>query len=174
MPDPKPHVSPIKNWKQLVVVVAFAFIAPIVVIVILAQYATDAPEAAKNDPAAVLSRIKPVGEFVLASAMPPPPAAATASSNPVASASAAASAGGKPDGKKVYEATCGACHASGVAGAPKFGDKAAWAVRLAHGVEGLYASALKGKGAMPAKGGNASLPDADVKAAVDYLAAAAK
>ena len=66
------------------------------------------------------------------------------------------------------------CHGAGVAGAPKAGDKAAWAPRLKIGVDALYASALKGKAAMPAKGGNASLPDADVKAAVDYLVAAAK
>ena len=83
-------------------------------------------------------------------------------------------AGGKPDGKKIYDTTCAVCHGAGVAGAPKFGDKAAWAPRLKTGIDALYASALKGKGAMPAKGGNASLADADVKAAVDYMAAAAK
>ena len=172
MPEHKPHVSPIKNWKQLVVVVALAFVLPIAVIVILAQYVTDVPADAKNDDSAVLSRIKPVGEFVLASAMPPPSAPATASPTPPATPSAVAS--GKPDGKKVYETTCMACHASGVAGAPKLGDKADWTPRLKPGIDGLYASALKGKAAMPAKGGNASLPDADVKAAVDYLVAAAK
>jgi cytochrome c5 len=61
-----------------------------------------------------------------------------------------------------------------VAGAPKFGDKAAWAPRIAQGKEALYNSALKGKGAMPPKGGNAALSDDAVKAAVDYMAAAAK
>ena len=70
---------------------------------------------------------------------------------------AAAPAGGKADGKKVYDTACAVCHAAGVAGAPKFGDKAAWAPRLKPGVDALYASALKGKAAMPAKGGNASL-----------------
>jgi cytochrome c5 len=99
------------------------------------------------------------------------PAAATA---PVAGATAAAPAGGKADGKKVYDTACAACHAAGVAGAPKFGDKAAWVSRLKPGADALYAGAIKGKGAMPAKGGNASLADADVKAAVDYMAAAAK
>ena len=91
-----------------------------------------------------------------------------------AAAAAAAPAGGKPDGKKIYDTACAACHAAGVAGAPKFGDKAAWAPRLKTGMDALYASALKGKAAMPAKGGNAALADADVKAAVDYMAAAAK
>jgi cytochrome c5 len=86
---------------------------------------------------------------------------------------AAAMAPAKPDagkGKAIYDANCVACHAAGVAGAPKAGDKAAWAPRLKAGMDGLYANALKGKNAMPPKGGNLSLSDADVKAAVDYLA----
>ena len=58
---------------------------------------------------------------------------------------------------------------AGVAGAPKAGDKAAWAPRLKTGIEALYTSSLKGKNAMPPKGGNMSLADADVKAAVDYM-----
>lgn len=78
------------------------------------------------------------------------------------------------DGKAVYNKACVACHAAGVAGAPKFGDKAAWAPRIKTGTPALYNSALKGKGTMPAKGGNPSLTDADVKAAVDFMVAAAK
>jgi len=66
------------------------------------------------------------------------------------------------------------CHGAGIAGAPKFGDKAAWAPRLKSGLDALHASALKGKGAMPPKGGNGALSDAEVTAAVDYMAAAAK
>jgi len=85
---------------------------------------------------------------------------------------AAAPAGDK--GKKTYEQTCAACHATGAANAPKFGDKAAWGPRIATGKPALYNSALKGKGAMPAKGGNAGLPDDDVKAAVDYMVSQAK
>ena len=80
----------------------------------------------------------------------------------------------KPDGKKIYDTTCTACHGAGVAGAPKFGDKAAWAPRIKLGIDALHASALKGKGAMPPKGGNVTLPDADVIAAVDYMVAAGK
>ena len=67
-----------------------------------------------------------------------------------------------------------ACHGAGIAGAPKFGDKAAWAPRIKPGMHALYATALKGKGVMPAKGGNPSLSDDDVKAAVDYMVAASK
>ena len=78
------------------------------------------------------------------------------------------------DGKAVYDKTCGVCHAAGVAGAPKLGDKAAWAPRAATGKDALVASVTKGKGAMPPKAGNAALTDDEIKAAVDYLLAAAK
>lgn len=78
------------------------------------------------------------------------------------------------DGKAVYDKTCVACHASGVANAPKFGDKAAWAPRIATGRDGLVASVTKGKGAMPPKAGAANLSDDDIKAAVDYMVGAAK
>jgi cytochrome c5 len=77
-------------------------------------------------------------------------------------------------GKAVFDATCAACHATGVAGAPKAGDKAAWAPRIKTGMATLYSSALKGKNAMPPKGGRMDLPDADIKAAVDYLVGLAK
>ncbi len=77
------------------------------------------------------------------------------------------------DGKAVYDATCAACHTAGAAGAPKLGDKAAWAPRLKD-VAAAKAAAIKGKGVMPAKGGNSGLSDADVSAAVDYMAAQAK
>lgn len=91
-----------------------------------------------------------------------------------APAPAAGSGGDAAKGKSVYESACMACHAAGVAGAPKAGDKAAWAPRLKTGKDALYASVLKGKGAMPPKGGNTALSDADVKAAVDYLTGLAK
>ena len=73
------------------------------------------------------------------------------------------------EGKAVYDTACFACHASGVAGSPKLGDKDAWAARIAQGADALYATALNGKGAMPPKGGNMALEDAKVKAAVDYM-----
>ena len=64
---------------------------------------------------------------------------------------------------------CNACHATGVAGAPKYGDKVAWAARSKAGVDALVASAIKGKGAMPPKGGLATATDADIRAAVEYM-----
>jgi cytochrome c5 len=69
----------------------------------------------------------------------------------------------------VYDKTCVACHATGVANAPKFGDKAAWAPRIATGKDALVASVVKGKGAMPPKAGAGDLKDDDIKAAVDYM-----
>jgi cytochrome c5 len=98
---------------------------------------------------------------------------------PAAPAPSAAAPAGKgaplvADGKKVYESTCIACHGLGVANAPKFGDKKAWAEHMMHGTDHLYENALKGKGAMPPKGGNLTLSDAEVKAAVDYMVKAVK
>jgi cytochrome c5 len=78
------------------------------------------------------------------------------------------------DGKAVYDKTCVACHAAGVANAPKLGDKAAWAPRVAGGKEALFAAVVKGKGAMPPKAGAADLKDDDIKAAIDYMLASVK
>jgi cytochrome c5 len=104
------------------------------------------------------------------------PAAAPVAAAPAPASEPAASAA-KPDlahGEKIYRQSCAFCHDKGVAGAPKTGDAAAWVPRLAQGMDALYAAALRGKGAMPAKGGNPALADTDVNAAVDYLAAQAR
>jgi c(7)-type cytochrome triheme protein len=74
-----------------------------------------------------------------------------------------------PLGKTTFDASCAVCHVAGVAGAPKVGDAAAWAPRIKAGLPALYTSALKGKGAMPAKGGNPALADAAVQAAVRHM-----
>jgi cytochrome c5 len=75
------------------------------------------------------------------------------------------------DGKTVFQNSCNACHGSGLLNSPKLGDKAAWAPRIAKGVETLHQHALQGFNQMPAKGGNVGLPDDAVKAAVDYMVA---
>ena len=89
---------------------------------------------------------------------------------PVAAATVAAAAPAKADAgvPALYTQVCAVCHAAGVANAPKPGDKAAWAPRLALGIDGLTASVIKGKGAMPPKGGSAA-SDADIKAVVAYM-----
>lgn len=101
-----------------------------------------------------------------------PEAAAPAAAAPAAAAPAAAAAAVKPDpakGKQVYQTTCAVCHAAGVAGAPKPGDKAAWAPRVAQGYATLYSHALNGIRAMPPKGGNPGLSEADLANAVGYM-----
>ena len=115
-------------------------------------------------------------------ATPAPAAAPAAEAAPAAAAPAAAAPAAEPaklavDGQKVFNATCTACHTPGIAGAPKFADKAAWAPRVKQGSTVLYEHALKGfqgkAGMMPAKGGS-SATDEEVKAAVDYMVNAAK
>lgn len=147
-----------------------ALVALTVVLIIVANVIgakAKKAEVATADAKAVAERIKPVGELTVASA------------NPVMNALIpAANAAGADAGKKTYDTACAACHAAGVAGAPKLGDKADWGARIAQGNDTLYGHALKGfqgkKGFMPAKGGNAALKDADVKAAVDFMVSKAK
>lgn len=81
-------------------------------------------------------------------------------------------------GEQVYSTTCVACHGSGLAGAPKFGDHAAWAPRIAQGNDTLHQHAIQGytgkAGVMPAKGGMTTVTDASIMAAVDYMVSKAK
>lgn len=145
-----------------------ALIALTVVLYILANAIGGKTTTAQVDTQAIAERIKPVGEL----------AVGQAPSGGGVSVIATANAAGEDKGKSVYDASCVACHGTGVAGAPKFGDKAAWKDRIAKGTATLYDHAIKGfqgkAGFMPPKGGNASLADADVKAAVDYMVSKAK
>ena len=180
------HSSPIKTPKQLIIVVVLAFAIPIGLIAMLASLVTGGADLSKDNPAlskdAVAKRIKPVGDVEVDASQPKPAAAAAPAAIaaapaaiPPAAAPGAAKGAEAGKGKSVYDTVCQVCHTPGIAGAPKTGDKAAWAARLkASGKEGLYKSALAGKGAMPPKGGNTALPDDAVKAAVDYLLATAK
>ena len=157
------HDSPIKTPKQLVIEVVLAFVVVVTVVLLLAMLAASGRIYDKDSLAMsaeeIAKRIKPVADALEA---------------PAAPVQTAAVATGKPDGKKVYESTCMVCHAAGVANAPKFGDKEAWAPHLAHGAEHLYETALKGTGAMPPKGGNLTLSNAEVRAALDYMLGAVK
>lgn len=128
------------------------------------------------DPAyvdSVLERVAPVGKEAVAGQ----DNSALAIQAPAGAAANAALAVPK-DGKALFEAVCSACHGAGIAGAPKAGDKAAWAPRLAQGKAVLYQHALQGfngkSGAMPAKGGRTDLPDSLIKQGVDYMVSLAQ
>ncbi len=149
MHEPDQHVSPIKNWKQLVVVVVLAFVVPIVVIVLLSQYVTGGPKGASHDDNAVLARIKPIGDVQLAVASGPK---------------------GQATGEQVYGQICKTCHEGGLAGAPKVGDKAAWGKIVAQGLTPTLDHAVKGIRAMPPKGGNPDLETIEVERAVIFMA----
>jgi cytochrome c5 len=79
------------------------------------------------------------------------------------------SAAAAKSGEEVYNSTCATCHATGVAGAPRFGNQADWAARVKLGKDALRASAIKGKGAMPPRGGNDKLSESEVRNAVDHM-----
>jgi cytochrome c5 len=164
------HSSFIKTPQQLAVVVLLAFLVPILAIVMIIQLVVSRPSADPNamTPEAVAARIQPVGRVEFGEGGVAPAQAAAAQPQ---------AGGAKPqalDGKGVYEQTCVACHAQSVAGSPKLGDKAAWAPRLKTGLDALVQSALKGKGAMPPKGGNAALTEAQVRAAVEFMVSQSK
>lgn len=137
-------------YKQLILVVG-ALVVFFVIIIILARVVGGNSAEVEPDTmveAATIERIKPFGKVTIGAA-------------PVATASA--------DGKGTYGASCAACHASGAAGSPKLGDKGAWKKRIAQGMDTLFDHAINGFKGMPAKGGNASLSDEAVEAAVKYM-----
>ncbi|WP_397475116.1 c-type cytochrome [Pusillimonas sp.] len=147
------HEGLIKTPKQLIVTVILAFIVPVIIIFLLIRLViSGAVPAAGSDaqtPEAIASRLEPVAGFALVDANAPKVL---------------------KTGVQVYESTCSACHTAGVAGAPKLGDKAAWAPLIQDGYEHLLEIAIHGKGAMPAKGGNPTLSDLEVERAMVYMA----
>ncbi len=150
-----PHSSFIKTPQQLIAVVLASFIIPIIGIVLLVQLVTSERGADPNalTPEAVAARIQPIGRVEFG--------------GPGGGGGGAA---GARSGEEVVKAVCATCHQAGVAGAPKLGDKAAWAPRIKEGFNELVKDALKGKGAMPPKGGNPSLSDDEVARAVAFMA----
>ena len=121
-------------------------------------------------PAAAAAAEAPAPKAAAAPAAAEAPAAVVAVVATTAATTAKADASAVP---ALYTQVCAVCHVAGVAGAPKFGDKAAWAPRVALGVDALTASVIKGKNAMPPRGGSAG-SDADIKTAVAYMVNAAK
>lgn len=146
------HEGPIKTPKQLVVAVAFAFILPIVIIIMLANYVSSQMKEGAGgsglDEQAVAARIQRVGSVDLKDA-----------NAPVVLRT----------GEQVFQAQCSACHGAGLMGAPKFGDADAWGPRVKSGFDTLVHSALKGKGAMPPQGGGEA-SDFEISRAVVYMA----
>lgn len=146
------HEGPIKTPRQLIWVVTLSFIVPVLVIIALVNFVASGAKPAAGTTAlqaeAVDARIAPLARVVLKDA------------SDVASLKT---------GEQVYQAQCSACHNSGAAGAPKLGDAAAWAPRLATGYDALMNSVLKGKGAMAAQGGG-DHSDFEIARAVVYLA----
>ena len=150
------HSSPIKTPKQLVVVVVLAFLVPVTLILLVSQLvmsSTKSSRDAKTDESRVLERIQPVGTVLLADASAP---------------------AGNLTGVQVFDQVCKTCHGAGIAGAPKVGDKGAWAPRIAQGDKVLFQHAIAGfqgkSGLMPPKGGNGDLADVEVERAVVYMA----
>jgi cytochrome c5 len=168
--------SLIKTPKQLIIVILLAFLVPIISIILLTQLALTgkAPSAEALQPEAVAQRVKPVADVVIAGSAEASAEQAAAAAAPAPAAPVAVAAASGNPGEGVYQQACAACHGAGVMGAPKFGDKGQWAPHIAKGKETLHNSALHGIGLMPPKGGNASLSDADVLAAADYMINAAK
>ena len=152
-PEPyeEAHTGPIKTPKQLLQASALFFILPIFIIIGLVYTVTtgNKPAGAVDTEIALAKRIARVGVIEIRDA-----------NRPLRS------------GEEVYKAQCTACHAAGLAGSPKTGDAAAWAPRIKTGYDVLWASALKGKGAMGAQGGG-EYNDIEIGRAVVYLTSAA-
>jgi cytochrome c5 len=148
------HQSVIRTPKQLIAAVLAGFAVPIICIILLVQYVTNATKvgagSAGQTDEAIAARIKPVADegFTFRDVNAPKQLQA---------------------GPDVYKAVCSSCHAAGVAGAPKVGDAAGWAPRISQGYETLVAHAVNGIRAMPAKGGNPDLDDMEVARAVVYM-----
>jgi len=131
-----------------------AFIVPVIVILMIVNIVTGGyktPENSLNDNL-VKKRLSPFESKTISTI-------AESSNNVVLVKS----------GEEIYQAICQSCHSIGLAGAPKFADRQAWASRLNKGTETLYSNAINGINAMPAKGGSISTPDGDIKKAVDYM-----
>jgi cytochrome c5 len=150
--DHDPHASFIKTPQQLIVVILLSFLVPIIGIILVVQLVMSRPSAdpAALTPQSVAARLQPVGKLEIGET--------------------SGAAGAARSGEQIVKAVCAACHQTGVANAPKIGDAKAWAPHIKEGLKGMIATALKGKGAMPPRGGDASLSDADIERAVVFMA----
>ncbi len=151
MSDHDEHSSFIKTPQQLIVVILAAFLVPIIGIIMLVQLVTGRPAADPEamTPERIAERIKPVSGIEIG---------------------APAAAPGARSGEAIVNTTCSACHGTGLNKAPKIGDKGDWGPRIKQGLATLVQTAIKGKGAMPPKGGDASLTELEVTRAVVFMA----
>jgi cytochrome c5 len=143
------HTGPIKTPKAFAWLVFLSFVGPVFIIIGLVNFVVSGqkPAAGASNPAeSVAARIEKVGTVEVRDANRP-----------------------LKGGEEVFKAQCSACHAAGLAGSPKLGDKAAWAPRIKTGYEALLNSALKGKNAMGAQGGG-DHSDVEIGRAVVYMA----
>jgi len=146
------HESMIKTPQQLLTVTVLAFVVPVVFLILMAQFVITSyksESSAQVSAETVAARIKPVAELNVASGD--------------------TGAGGARSGEDIVKNVCSACHGTGAAGAPKIGDKGAWGPRIAKGLNGLLATATKGKGAMPPKGGASDLSDFELTRAIIFM-----
>ena len=150
--DDGPHEGPIKTPKQLILAVLYAFVVPVIVIVMLTMYVTSDHRPAAGStaltPEATAARIHPIGMVQVKDA---------------------SDLTTLKTGEQVFAAQCTACHTAGLVGSPKFGDTAAWAPRIKTGYDALLHSALAGKGQMGAQGGG-DYADLEIGRAVVYMA----
>ena len=142
------HGSLIKSPKQLIIMVFASFFVPLIIILLLMVFVNNGKRGESSTVTEQL--IKPVAQLNFKDASAPK---------------------GTQTGEQVYKAVCASCHATGAAGAPKVGDAGAWAPRIAKGYDSLLTSVLKGKGAMPARGGSspADISDYELGRAVVYM-----
>jgi cytochrome c5 len=146
------HSSFIKTPQQLIMVVLLAFLVPIISIVLLINLVLNKPSADPSAlaPEAVAARLQPVGR--------------------VEFGAASGAAAGPRSGEDIVKSVCSACHQTGVANAPKIGDKAAWAPHIKHGLNEMLAIAVKGIRGMPPRGGATDLSDYELARAIVYMA----
>ena len=167
--DAHQHESFIKTPKQLVIVILLAFLVPIIGIILLVQLVltVTGPDPKVMAPEAVAERIKPVARLEFGPREGSPAPAQAAPAKPTAKV-------GPADGKAIYDKVCFACHQQSVAGSPRLGDREAWGPRIKQGVPTLVQSVLKGKGAMPPRGGAPALSEAEARAAVEFMVGQSK
>jgi cytochrome c5 len=173
-----------RHFKTVFSAVLGVLVAISLVLIGISRGVDSGPKGARDtgDPlmqAEARARIKPFGQVAVAGEVNSALAIGPPVTPPAAGAGPAIDGAATPtDGKSVYESACAACHGSGLAGAPKLGDKADWAPRLAQGIATLEKHAIEGfqgsTGFMPAKGGRVDLTDDAVKAAVEHMATAAQ